>query len=153
MSAFVCDDKTINRIANALFYAVNNGGYGKSLPQPSKELQSIMGESPSEFGKTLYLMNLNAVEQRYPDCINNRSNIPGQCDKDGNHLPYAYKTVSISMMPGAIVLYKSIGCYLYQCSEGDVDELPLYKALSDYVSAIACHIVERSPEYEKAPWG
>jgi len=153
MSSFVCDDKTLNKIANALFYAVQNGGYGKSLPQPDEELQNIMGDSPSEFGKTLYLMNVNAVEQRYPDCQGNPDNLPGQVTNDGKHLPYTYKATSISMMPRAIVLYKAIQSYLYQCFEGDVDKLPLFKALQEYRSALACHIVEQTPEYEKAPWG
>ena len=153
MSAFVCEDKTLNRITNALFYAVENGGYGKSLPQPDQDLQSIMGSNPAEFGKTLYLMNVNAVEQRYPDCIGNPNNLPGVCDADGNHVPYQYKKTSISMMPGAIVLYKSIQSYLYQCSEGDVSSLPLFKALQEYRSALACHIIERLQEYQNAPWG
>lgn len=153
MSAFVCDDKTINRISNALFYAVKNGGYNKSLPQPEEKLQSVMGESPAEFGKTLYLMNVNAVEQRYPDCQKNKNNLPGQIDEDGNHLPYSYKSTPISMMPSAIVLYKALQSYLYQCCEGDVKDLPLYNLLQEYRSAIACHVIEKTQEYEKAPWG
>ena len=153
MSAFVCEDKTINRITNGIFYALQNGGYGKSLPQPDTDLQNIMGDSPAEFGKTLYKMNVNAVEQRYPDCVNNPNNLPGVVDDEGNHVPYTYKVTSISMMPGAIVLYKSIKSYLYQCSEGDVRELPLYKALREYENTLARHIVEKIPEYDKAPWG
>ncbi len=153
MSAFVCDDKTLNRISNALFYAVKNGGYNKPLPQPDTDLQNIMGDNPAEFGKTIYLMNVNAVEQRYPDCERNPNNLPGQIDADGNHLPYTFKTVSYSMMPSAVVLYKSIQSYLYQCNEGDVDQLPLYKALREYKNALASHIVEKMPDYDKAPWG
>ncbi len=153
MSSFVCDDKTINRITNALFYAVQHGGYNKSLPQPNQDLQNIMGNDPAEFGKTLYKMNVNAVEQRYPDTAGNPDNLPGQVTEDGHHLPYTYKATSISMMPGAIVLYKAIQSYLYQCYEGDVHKLPLFLALQEYRNAIACHVIEKSPEYNKAPWG
>ena len=149
MSAFVCGSKTINRIAGGLFHAKEQGGYNRSFAKPSSELLELMGESIADFGKTLYLMNVNAVEQRYPDCIGKPDNLPGECDENGHHSPYKYNL----SRPDRIQFYKSLQCFLYQCTEGDVDELPLYKQLDFYLNDLARHIIVGSKEYEKADWG
>jgi len=52
-----------------------------------------------------------------------------------------------------VQVYKSLQCFLYQCCEGDVDERPLYKALSAIRELLAPFINEDSPEYEAAQWG
>lgn len=149
MSAFVCDDKTINRIVGGLRHALQHGDYNRPFCKPENELILVTDENAAEFGRTLYLMNLNAVEQRYPDCIGNPNRLPGQIDESGNHQPYRYQFAT----PQRIQFLKSLSCYLYQCTEGDVDELPLYRALRQYQSALALHIVEGSKEYENAEWG
>jgi hypothetical protein len=149
MSAFVSDDQTINRIVSGLCFAKLHGDYSNPIPRLDGDLAAAI-ESPAEFGRTLYAMNVNAVEQRYPDCIGNPNNLPGQCDDDGNHLPYQYQSI---IPPQPIQLYKSIQSYLYQCNEGDVDEFPLYKTLNGYLVKLACHIVDNSPAYDKADWG
>lgn len=149
MSAFVCDDKTINRIIAGLSFAMTSGGYPTQFEKPSAELAEMLND-PAEFGRVLYSMNVNAVEQRYPDCVGNANNLPGQCDDNGNHVPFRFAHI----MPTTVIqFYKSINCYLYQCSEGDVDELPLYKMLREYSKNLAVAIVERMPAYDKAEWG
>jgi hypothetical protein len=42
---------------------------------------------------------------------------------------------------------------LYQCSEGDVPEQSLFKALESIISSIANEIIQAMPDYEQAPWG
>ena len=49
--------------------------------------------------------------------------------------------------------HKSTACLLYQCSEGDVPENPLYKALEELRSALAEHLVTSTPEWDAALWG
>lgn len=149
MSAYVCDDTTINRIVAGLTNAKDHGDYNTPTPKPSEELCNAI-ENARDFGRTLYAMNINAVEQRYPDCVGNPNNLPGQISDDGSHLPYTYRP---SAPPKAIQLYKSIQCFLYQCSEGDVDELPLYKLLKEYQTRLAVHMIEHSSDYDKADWG
>jgi hypothetical protein len=90
-------------------------------------------------------MNLDAFRQRYGirallvedlDCVD--------LDK-GNWEPLeAFSEVQ---------LFKSLQCFLYQCSEGDVDEKPLYKALTTITDLLAPFINEESSEYEAAQWG
>jgi hypothetical protein len=89
-----------------------------------------------------------AVEDRYPDTVENHQ-YPGEVDKDGNHVPYEYERVS---PPSALELYKLIRCYLYQCSEGDIDKKPLFIALDTYCQSVAEHIVMNSPQYDALPW-
>ena len=150
MSAFVCDDKTINRIVGGLFHAKNMGGWNRSYPEPSNELQEVMGDNPAEFGRTLYSMNVNAVEQRYPDTIGNPDRLPGQCDEAGHHLAYKYQ---LTGAPERYQFHKTLQCFLYQCMEGDVDGLPLYSLLTVYLATVANHIVTSSKQWSEGEWG
>lgn len=150
MSAFVCDDSTINQIVTGIENAIHHGGYGKPTPAPAPELAEYLTESAADFGKTLYLLNVNAVEQRYPDCVRNPNNLPGQVNEAGKHIPYRYRS---TIPPRAVQLYKSIQCYLYQVNEGDAKEAPLYKHLQAYLDTLARSIVESSSDYNKANWG
>lgn len=149
MSAYVCDDTTINRIVSGLTNAKDFGDFNTPTPKPAEKLAEFIGD-PRDFGRTLYSMNVNAVEQRYPDCVGNPDRLPGQCNDDGSHLPYSYRS---AVPPRPIQLYKSLQCFLYQCSEGDVDELPLYKLLREYTKDLAVHMIENSADYEKSDWG
>lgn len=48
---------------------------------------------------------------------------------------------------------KSLRCWLYQCSEGNVPEQPLFKALERYAGDLAFHIVAELPGWNAAEWG
>lgn len=146
MSAYILDDKSLNKIVAGLMYAKQYGDYTRPTPKPANALCDVIPESPAELGKTLYHMNRDAVEQRYPDCIGNPNNLPGQCNEDGSHKPYTYKSM---VPPQPVQLYKSLKSFLYQCDEGNVDELPLYHLLENYCDKIARHILENSAAYEK----
>ena len=144
MSAFVCNDKTINRIV-ANFKHFNRSSALPYIPDEIGEFVDF-----SELGLAMYKMNINAVEQRYPDCVGNPNNLPGQIDENGNHLPYHYRD-EIPCSP--IQFYKSLKCFLYQCSEGDVEELPLFKTLDKYLDNLAHYLVGCSENYKKSDWG
>lgn len=49
-------------------------------------------------------------------------------------------------------IFHRLSCYLYQCSEGDVPDHPLYKALRDIQNSIAYRYMK---DNNKAPfeWG
>jgi len=47
---------------------------------------------------------------------------------------------------------KSLNCYLYQCLEGDVPEMKLFKDLSDFRDDFSGTIVSNLPEYREAEW-
>jgi len=128
MSAFVVEDITINQIVAGM--ALDD------LP-PSFRNQV---EDKRALAEAMYALNLRAVRSRYDDA-----------DKAGMvPVTFVYHTV----MPQApIRRLKSLGCWLYQCSEGDVPETALYQAMEKYRDRLAYRIATASPEYEAAPWG
>jgi len=151
MSAYVVDPIAVEKIVKAIEIAVRQEGkYPALYPDlrysDCKQLREMV-ENPLELGKTMYAMNINAVSQRYTD-----GELPGTYDDNNNLVPYR-KTLRFDACPKPVEVYKALTCYLYQCSEGDVDTLPLYRELEALKSEIAMHIVESLPEYEKAKWG
>ena len=61
-------------------------------------------------------------------------------------VPYQYTEATM------IQVFKSVQCLLYQCSEENVPNQPLYKFLEELENLIARHIISEMPEYEKAQW-
>jgi hypothetical protein len=62
---------------------------------------------------------------------------------------YGYEWVG---RPTPVQLYKSIDALLYQCSEGDIDEWPLFKDLLEFQHHLACYILEQTEEYKACEW-
>jgi hypothetical protein len=123
MSSYLVNSETINKIVAGL-----------GVANQAAELPDVLKfDDPADFGVTLYQMNLNAVEQRYPDCIGNPDNLPGEVDADGHHKPYKYSYIEVTTVSD---LSDTIREYLYQCSEGDVHTLPLFAALDAFYEAI-----------------
>lgn len=145
MSAYIVDDVTINRIVAGLKYARDYGGWNNPFPKPDNE--HLLFVDPKEYGATLRAMNAEAVYQRYPDC--KPDELPGPCD-DNDKNP-AYKFIPI-LPPSPVQLFKSLQCFLYQCTEGDTDKCNLYKALHEYAREIAYHTMINSKAYEAAQW-
>jgi len=142
MSAYIVDNITINRIVNGLQLA-QQGNRAYPSPQYGEYSTLLMFADAKTFGNSMLAMNVTAVGQRYPQ--DTRNTMPGSraCE---------YCPTRIHP-PRPVQLLKSIGCFLYQCSEGDVPETnELYKALRSYEAALALHIVQRSDEYDKADW-
>lgn len=48
---------------------------------------------------------------------------------------------------------KQLDCLIYQLSEGDIPERPLFKALERIRREIADRILTANPEYAASPWG
>jgi len=123
MSSYLCGSETINKIVNGIGEA-NRAGVTPD---------ALKFDDPADFGVTLYGMNLNAVEQRYPDCIGNPDNLPGETDAEGHHKPYKYNYVAV----GTVAEFAdSLREYLYQCAEGSVSELPLFRSLDAFYNTL-----------------
>jgi len=151
MSAYIVDDRTINRILAGIRYA--QYGHTDYAPWPTAVMgcerrdfccdcgsESAMLVTFGPLGVRLREMNEAAVRARYNDA-DEADMIPG---------PYEYEYVP---NPTVSQLYKSLGCYLYQCSEGDIPEDPLFKALEDWWTQIAHHIAHTSEAVAAAEWG
>ena len=128
MSAFIVDGDVMNRIAEYL--------EGKSeTPKGSASAQQI--------GAELYQMNKDAVTYRYPQC--SEDDLPG-FDLRGWSWEAAEPATDEQT-------YKYIQCLLYQCSEGDVPETPLYEWLTEEGRDLAEIIVRNTEAYQAAKWG
>jgi hypothetical protein len=149
MSAFIVEPSTINVFL--------------TWAQRSKDCQRYMlrelhamgysvedDEKCDELGRAMFELNVRAVEERYTKLT------PAERLE---LWPYKYKTTHAGpgvplidcvtdWAPGAHAAIRALDCWHYQCSEGTVPELPLYKAFEDLPGRIAHHIVARSREYE-----
>lgn len=91
-------------------------------------------------------MNIKAVNYRYPDSID----IPGTYEND-SLVRYEFKSLRFNL-PSPIQVLKSLQCFLYQCTEGDIPEMLLYKALKKWEGDLAINIVQSMPEWDSAKW-
>jgi hypothetical protein len=133
MSAFIVDSKTIDRIVSFLLDNVREfNGISISANNAVTWEQGI----GTQIGQMLYRLNTCAVNQRYTE------NDPGP--------RYHFKPVG---KLSDIQAYKSISCFLYQCSEGDVPERPVFKELSELHCELAHRIVRSTAPYDRAEWG
>jgi len=142
MSSYIVDDSTINRIlAAAELYTET--GWLSTPPSPPHLVSSAPGlESWAALGSSMRAMNVAAVIARYGPS----DSLPGPDPL----LPYQYESI---MAPSPIQAIKSLDCYLYQCSEGDVPKETLYQQLTQWRGDLCSHQVSQSDAYEAAEWG
>ena len=150
MSAFVVEPRTINRILGYLRESERAGqfmgGHSRRLLQ-SVEFDFLNRDDQANLGQAMYNMNVNAVSQRYPD--DSLNSLPGTYHKEGVLDSYKVELVHVS----AAQAYKSLQCWLYQCTEGNVTKNKLFQAFEKIAESLANEIVTSLPEYETAQWG
>lgn len=87
------------------------------------------------FGQEMLNMNAEAVNQRY--------------DERNVMLGYRFQFRHVSIFQAL----KSLQCWLYQCSEGNVPDRESYKKFRELESEIMDEIISGMKEYEQAEWG
>lgn len=131
MSAFIVDRDTMQRVIFAA-YTLTRGDYHRNLPE------SMKAKTPAQVAKLwarLFRLNAEAVSQRYGEPPSETPPMGGEC---------AVKSITQA--------YASIRCLIYQCSEGDVPDRPLYNDLVELRKLTAEHIVMGSREFQRAEW-
>lgn len=108
MSAFVVSNLTLNRIVAGLVKHENN------IPKLIIK-EGIRPPSMEEMGDLLWLMNLDAVAQRYGETIYEVGYQSGD--------PYQLEKTNA---PSDLQFLKYLQCLRYQCDEGNVPKQPLY---------------------------
>jgi hypothetical protein len=93
-------------------------------------------------------MNLSAVYGRYKET---QGEVIIKEIKDAVK-DYEYKDTPLNERTHEQVL-KSIHCFLYQCREGEIDKLPLYKCIENIGKHLSDHIINKLPLYNSAKWG
>lgn len=132
MSAFIVSDETMQAVVEA--FVVVERIHGR---------QSV---DPTELGQQLYKMNYDAIHARYPDTIDNSDNVPGPIPPVD---PEAFQW-RIGRQFTRCAMLKAIRCLLYQCSEGNVPESPLFRQLSDASESLTYEIISELPEWKAA---
>ena len=132
MSAFIVTNRTISVIIAGLHTHQNEYMASKVYEAAGMNYRTTPEQ---EFGQALLSMNDAAVSQRYNEAEGGQE--------------YRY---TIEFPPSGPVLAKALNCLLYQCSEGDVPERPLFKALDDFRNYLCQQIVADLPTYKAAPW-
>src|SRR3990167_7568836 len=139
MSAFIVSDKTLQDIVSYLDLDVRfsntskcYGSLGRILLKRGFNLE--LQEHKDRLIKEMALLNRLGVNERYNEQEN---------EHDVRYVD--------QFCPTIIQAYKSLGCFLYQCCEGDIPKKnELYKMFEEIKSEMAEYIVSHLPEYEKA---
>jgi len=137
MSAFLVSTPTINQIVAGISTLVKQRRTSQ-IPARLAEVGFDTNQAGWEerLAKALFALNAQAVAQRYTE-------------------PEAkgFKYTRVEWLPNRYQLLKSINCWLYQCTEGDVPNRPLYQLFAGMVVRwlLEC-IVYTSPKYEAANW-
>ena len=134
MSAFIVSKKTMDRAVMALKLAGND----------------LAATDPTALGSRLYMLNIEAVGQRYPG--ESPDTMPG-CYTDGQHPDgtQGYKHTAEPFYTKTAAL-KALDCLIYQCSEGTIPQTELYKEIQDRAGQLARYIVSETKEYDQARW-
>jgi len=140
MSSYIVSDTTINYFLNWMWanaQATDNRWKYKELGTLGYDISRI-NELP-ELGQALFAMNIRAVNARYP----------GGKAEDFRPLDYQFRSMAATDVYQAI---KAVKCFLYQCSEGDIDKSPLYQAMERISLEIMEAVFTKSPKYDAAQW-
>src|SRR2546428_12610533 len=112
MSAFIVEDKTINKVVTWLQREVSRERF--SIDQIASkypiDLYSYTWEE--ELAQAMFQLNCAAVDARYGE---------GTAKKDVT-IPFVYKP---EYNVPLTYVFKALQCWIYQCSEGDIPETKL----------------------------
>ena len=106
-------------------------------------------DAATELGRALWTMNAKAVCWRYGlDTVSDEHDQEHTANL-ADAAAYAWTSRPLTLA----VMVKSLDCLFYQCSEGPVCNLPLFKRLE----ALTCQYeetgVQETVAYRQAPWG
>ena len=136
MSAFVVEDKTINRIVSWFSHLVLSDPYIQQLAKEEYKFDFVSEGWATKLAQSLHDMNIEAVNQRYSEHT--------------ELTPFTYTPI---FYEDRIHALKSLMCWLYQCREGTVPNLPLFKFFEEVTRHVGLVIVMSLPEWEEAEWG
>ena len=139
MSAFMVNTNVMAKVVTAILlnrdtFDGESTGRTAMLATPTASQKEV----GAKIGQKLFLMNRRALSARY-GC--------------GDHMRLPEFVFESWADATPVEQFKAITCLLYQCSEGDVPNSPIYGELSRTAGELAQRIVQDLPEYEKASWG
>ena len=137
MSSFIVQDKTINNIVGHLIAKQYKGNYDHAFRILKPLGIASMKEHPQrkQLALEMHKLNVYAVNGRYKE-INSWEDFEFAPEYDVTR----YQAL------------KSIQCWLYQCSEIDADERPVFKFIEEVKNSLMRDIIEDIPEYKNTSW-
>jgi len=141
MSSFIVTNQTISNILSLFFWKRRKYCFEYQI---ENELNLKEEKDFKEFGKQLLKLNIEATNQRYP-------NNPYLTSKEAKKRIASFKWSD--NLKNDMQGLKSLHCFLYQCSEGNIPETELYKTLKTISHRIKDAIIAEIPAYNKAEWG
>jgi hypothetical protein len=154
MSCFIVSNETLGRVVQAAATKDNHNYeyFGKAFEKLRYDLTGEVRAADLErLARDLFDLNVDAFCERYPansDDSNSRTRYP----EDIPEFEYVQLTGKLNRA-ALIQAHKSASCLSYQCSEGDIPERPLYKALKEFIRNLERHLVTSDPAWETALWG
>lgn len=142
MSAYVVADETIGRVLFNL--GLPGVEYARREIATAAELDLNDDDFNAKLGISMLHLNTDAVCERYEDIPHDTMRARAEFN------PQAREFDSRPVPCNIVQAYKSLSCFLYQCSEGDIDKKPLYKALEGYKHSLADSIISALPLYDQA---
>jgi hypothetical protein len=140
MSAFMVKDETINRVVEWLYWEVTKNQWLRDKLETASGIDTTTYAWAEALGKAMFDLNIAGVNDRYRD---------GEAGK--------FRKLTYHYTPGhgsPIQVLKSLQCWLYQCTEGEVVKQPLYQFFQDEVEPhLMSSIINDLPEYRAAEWG
>src|SRR5437868_45627 len=123
MSAFMVEDKTINRVVTFV-----QGKLMRDWPVLAEKFQTMGfgihdGGFCRKLGRAMFLLNIRGVNARYGE---------GRA-KEFRELDYQF----YPELSDCVQTFKSLQCWLYQCMEGDVPNDPVYKLMEEVEATMA----------------
>ncbi len=137
MSAYIVDDDTINRIV--AYLVCDELGSRKVTAHSVRQAGFDIIRDARGFAHELHRLNVYAIDERYGE---------GQ-GREMSGEPFEYADINPPTIYQALM---SLQCLIYQCSEGDCVERPLYKLLRDIELCLMHAIIDTIPEYKAAQW-
>ena len=140
MSAFMVEDTTINRVVTWL---KREGAPSRfTLDRLARKycVDLASDQWDEKLARAMFQLNCDGVNARYGE---------GEAGKF-RPLNFTYKPEGDTFL---VQVLKSLQCWKYQCSEGDVPETKLYQFFEEVEHHLALQIVIGLPAYDKAKWG
>jgi hypothetical protein len=147
MSAFIVENACLENIVGHLA-SLEQGSMEVYTRRPVEELGYDLTDPKHclRLAKDMMQMNCEAVGARYGENAESVDYV-----KQVKFKPSKWGFPAKPSCPSQA--YKSLCCFLYQCSEGNVPEKPLFKALQEVEHKIAADIVHSLPGWDALTWG
>lgn len=140
MSSFLVSKRGLSMLADGIFDSMYKWKIADFFIHNDNIDDYFCGYTIERVCEELNYLNAYALKQRYGDDI--KDNMYTKC--------YQYVEDEYTIDE----YLKMLDCFLYQCCEGDTENLPLYQIMNQLADDIAEHVNRKgNPLYDEASWG